>query len=157
MKRKGRIFLTVIGLGLLVLGLTLVMEGGLRISTKSFPKIQDKVEHLSQGKLLNTAHEDNVYLLLCAGNEKSEGFVYEVIQNPITKLYSIADQKIADKGDKWIGSVIESSVFAYPYKVDLRTGEISIYEKTLSDNLYVSILIMFWGVIIIIYQKRRRK
>ena len=156
MKQKAKWFFIAIGLCLIFIGLMLLLEGGFRISIKSLSEIKDEIEHSSQQKVLNTAEKDNALVLYCSGKNKNEDVIYEVIKNPITSKYSIADRNIADKHEKNFFSVLESSIFVYGYEVDLSTGSISIYERSLSNNLYISIIFILLGMIMILYQIRRR-
>ena len=155
MKQKGRWVFFAIGLCLIFIGLMLLLEGGFRVSKKSLSEIKDEIEQSSQQKVLNTAEKDNALVLYCSGQNKNEAIIYEVIKNPITRKYSIADRSIADKYEKRFFSAIESSIFVYGYEVDLSTGSISIYERSLSNNLYISIIFILWGLIMILYQTRR--
>lgn len=82
---KNKIFV-LIGISLIIIGLILLMEGQLKILTKSFNDISDKIRYYDKQEIVNTKQIDNIYIVYSSGNNEIYNYIYEVIKNPLTSL-----------------------------------------------------------------------
>lgn len=157
MSKNGRKLLFMVGVGVILLGFVLLIEGGFRISRKSLPGILEEIERGDGRKVSSVAEKDDLAIVYCPGNDEKEVIIYELSQNPITKMYSISDRNIAYKEWGEFMSVVESPFHIYCYRVDLTTGGISFFEGSLCDHPYISCVVIMCGIILVYLSKRRTK
>lgn len=157
MSQKRRKLLFSVGIGVILLGFVLLIEGGFRISRKSLPGVLEEIERGDGRKVSSVAEKDDLAIVYCSGNDEQKAIIYELSQNPITKMYSISDRNVTNK--KWgeFMSVVESPFHIYCYEVDLTTGEISFFEGSLCDHPYISCVVIMWGIILVYLSKRKKK
>lgn len=157
MSQKRRKLLFSVGIGVILLGFVLLIEGGFRISRKSLPGILEEIERGDGRKVSSVAEKDDLAIVYCPGNDEQEAIIYELSQNPITKMYSISDRNVTNKEWGEFMSVVESPFHIYCYGVDLTTGGISFFEGSLCDHPYISCVVIMWGIILVYLSKRRTK